>query len=51
MSTFLLTLGIVVLAMTGLAAGLLLGGKSLQGSCGGNAIMRLCRICKVGDRL
>lgn len=51
MSLFLLTFGVVLLAMAGLAAGLLLKGKSLEGSCGGNAIMKLCRICKIGDKL
>lgn len=50
MSVFLLTLGIVLVAMAGLAAGLFLGRGGLQTSCGGNALMRLCALCKLGGR-
>lgn len=48
MSVFLLTFGIVLVAMTGLAAGLIAGRGGLRTSCGGNALMRLCAICKLG---
>lgn len=46
MSVFILTLTILFLAMVGLAVGVLFGRAPLRGSCGGNAIIQMCAVCK-----
>ncbi|NQV98758.1 MAG: hypothetical protein HQ483_03590 [Rhodospirillales bacterium] len=46
MSVFFLTLILLIVAMAGLAVGVIVRGKQLQPSCGGNAIMQLCRACE-----
>ncbi|MEM8699009.1 MAG: (Na+)-NQR maturation NqrM [Pseudomonadota bacterium] len=48
MATFFLTFGILMLIMLGMAAGVLLMGRSIKGSCGGlNAIgdADQCLVC------
>jgi hypothetical protein len=50
MNIFFITLGVVLLAMAGLAIGLILGRKGIQSSCGGDTLMRLCAICKFGGK-
>lgn len=49
MMIFVLSFVVVALAVLGLAAGLLLGRGPLRGSCGGNAVLRLCALCRRGD--
>jgi len=46
MTIFLATLIILFLAMAGLAVGVLLGRAPLRGSCGGDATVHLCPVCK-----
>ncbi|MGH1578928.1 (Na+)-NQR maturation NqrM [Planktotalea sp.] len=49
MATFFLTFGLLMLIMLGMAAGVLLMGRSIKGSCGGlNAISDAdqCLVCK-----
>jgi len=46
MTIFFLTLGVLLVTMIGLAAGLLMGRPGIQTSCGGNALMRLCPACE-----
>lgn len=46
MTVFLLTFAIVVLAILGLGAGLLLGRGPPKGSCGGNAVLKNCPLCR-----
>ena len=48
MSTFILAFAIMVLAMLGLAAGVLLGRPGIQGSCGGAA--GGCALCSRAGR-
>lgn len=48
MTTFFLTLSVLLLAMAGLAVGVVFGRRALRSSCGGNALMRLCGACKLG---
>lgn len=48
MTLFLLSFAVVALAILGLGAGLLLGRGPLKGSCGGNAVVRTCPLCKPG---
>ncbi len=50
MSIFLITLGMFLLAMVGLAIGVLSGRGPLKGSCGGDAVLRNCPVCKVEDK-
>lgn len=49
MELFLLTFGIILIAMIGLAIGVLVGRKPLSGSCGGNALVHMCPVCKKDD--
>jgi hypothetical protein len=48
MGTFLLSIAIVALSITGLAAGVLLGREPLRGSCGGVACDKggTCDACR-----
>ncbi len=49
MATFLLAFGLLLLLMIGMAAGVLLSGRTIKGSCGGlNAISGAdkCLVCK-----
>lgn len=49
MATFMLTFGLLMLIMLGMAAGVILMGRSIKGSCGGlNAIADAdqCLVCK-----
>ena len=50
MTLFLLSFGVIALAIVGLAAGLLLGRGPLPGSCGGNAVLSICALCRRGAR-
>lgn len=45
MIEFLLTIGIVFLAMAGLGIGVLMGRGALNASCGGNALVKNCPAC------
>ncbi|SFR12596.1 (Na+)-NQR maturation NqrM [Poseidonocella sedimentorum] len=48
MATFLLTFGLLVLIVTGMALGVIFSGKTIKGSCGGlNAITDAdqCLVC------
>lgn len=49
MTIFLATFAILFLAMVGLAVGVLAGRAPLRGSCGGNATVHLCPVCKKDD--
>lgn len=46
MIIFILSLGIILMAILGLGAGILLGRGPLKGSCGGNEVIKLCSICR-----
>ncbi len=46
----LITFLFFVLAVTGLALGVLMGREPLRGSCGGNACGRCARNCENDDR-
>jgi hypothetical protein len=54
MTTFLAVLILMVLALVGMAAGVLLGGRRLKGSCGGLSAVtnehgeQVCGICGQG---
>ncbi|HET6494156.1 MAG TPA: hypothetical protein VFH61_02190 [Thermoleophilia bacterium] len=45
MTLFLFSFAVMVLAVLGLAAGVLLGRRPLRGSCGGDAVLRVCSLC------
>jgi len=45
MGIFLVTFGIIFLAMAGLAIGVLVGRAPLRGSCGGDALIQMCPVC------
>lgn len=45
MTVFLLSIAVFALAILGLGAGVLLGGRPLKGSCGGNAVLNICPLC------
>ena len=49
MMVLLLSFVVTLLAILGLAAGLLLGRGPLRGSCGGDAVLRVCTLCRRGD--
>jgi len=49
MVEFLLVFGLIVLAMAGLAIGVLTGRGPLRGSCGGDAAVQMCPVCKKDD--
>jgi len=51
MIEFLICFGIFGLAGLGLFLGVLFGRPPLKGSCGGNAVINTCPLCKVGDQL
>ncbi len=46
MTLFLLSFAVIALAFAGLAAGLLLGRGPLQGSCGGDPVVKICALCR-----
>lgn len=49
MSTFVLTFGLFVIVMAGMAIGVMLSGRTIKGSCGGlNAVPGAdhCLVCK-----
>lgn len=46
MTLFLLSFAVIVLAILGLGAGLLLGRGPLKGSCGGDAVLKACPLCR-----
>lgn len=46
MTVFLLTFTTIALAILGLGAGLLLGRGPLKGSCGGDAVLKACPLCR-----
>lgn len=50
MIVFLLTFAIITLAIIGLAIGVLVGRGPLRGSCGGDATIRMCPVCKEEDK-
>lgn len=49
MSLFLLSFAVFGLAILGLAMGMLLGRGPLRGSCGGNAVLKSCPLCRPGE--
>ncbi len=49
MTLFLLSFVVIGLAILGLGAGVLLGRAPLRGSCGGNAVLKSCPLCRPGD--
>ena len=49
MTLFLLTFTMTVLAILGLGVGVLLGRAPLKGSCGGNAVLKVCPLCRPGE--
>lgn len=49
MIVFLLSFAVIGLAIVGLGAGALLGRGPLKGSCGGNAVVRTCPLCRNGE--
>lgn len=49
MAVFLLSFAVIGLAILGLAAGALFGRGPLRGSCGGNAVLKSCPLCRPGD--
>lgn len=49
MTEFLIGFGIFLLAGLGLYLGALFGRAPLKGSCGGNAVVKICPLCKSGD--
>ncbi len=49
MTVFLLSFAVVGLAIIGLGVGLLLGRGPLKGTCGGNAVVSACPLCRDGD--
>ena len=51
MTLFLLSFAVIGLAILGLGIGALLGRGPLKGSCGGNAVVSACPMCrKDGER-
>ncbi|MDH3231786.1 MAG: hypothetical protein OEN55_18500 [Alphaproteobacteria bacterium] len=48
MTLFLLSFAVIGLAILGLGAGALLGRGPLKGSCGGDAVVRACPLCRKG---
>lgn len=49
MTLFLLSFAVIVLAILGLSAGVLLGHGPLKTSCGGNAVLKACPLCRPGE--
>jgi hypothetical protein len=49
MTLFLLSFVVIALAILGLGAGSLLGRGPLKGSCGGNAVLKTCPLCRPGE--
>ena len=47
MTLFLLTFTVIVLVILGLGAGILLGRGPLKGSCGGDAVLKGCPLCRL----
>jgi len=50
MMMFALSFGVIVLAIFGLGLGVLLGRGPIKGSCGGNAVLKACPICKQEEK-
>lgn len=46
MTLFLTSFVVIVLAILGLGTGALLGRGPLRGSCGGNAVLKVCPLCR-----
>ena len=49
MTLFLLSFAVIAVAILGLGAGVLLGREPLRGSCGGNAVLKSCPLCRTGE--
>lgn len=49
MTLFLLSFAVILLAILGLGVGVLLGRGPLKGSCGGDAVLKACPLCRSGD--
>ena len=49
MTLFVLSFVVILLAILGLGAGVLLGRGPLKGSCGGDAVLKACPLCRPGD--
>jgi len=49
MTLFVLSFAVIVLAILGLGAGALLGRGPLKGSCGGDALVSTCPLCRAGE--
>jgi hypothetical protein len=50
MTLFVLSLIIFLLAMAALGIGVMLGRGPLRSSCGGDEVVKLCRICARKER-
>jgi len=50
MTIFVLTFAVIALAIVGLGAGTLAGRGPLRGSCGGDAVLRICPVCRAEKR-
>ncbi len=50
MILFLLSFVVIALALLGLSAGALLDRRPLQGSCGGDAVLKTCPLCRSNER-
>ena len=50
MTLFLLSFAVIALAFLGLGVGVLLGRGPLKGSCGGDAVLNACPICKSKEK-
>lgn len=46
MTLFLLSFAVIALAILGLGAGVLLGRGPPNGSCGGDAVLKECPLCR-----
>ena len=46
MTLFLLSFAVLVLAILGLGAGVLLGRGPLEASCGGDPVLKACPLCR-----
>jgi len=51
MTTFILTFAIIFFAMMALAVGVLFGRGTFKASCGGNAVLKNCPLCKKDEEI
>ena len=50
MILFLLSFAVIALAILGLSVGALLGRRPLKGSCGGDAVLKTCPLCRPEEK-